>query len=281
MLTRRLPGRTFAGLLLFLFHATALADTDYCSASSGPMRASLLELFTSEGCSSCPPADRWLSRLPVQSGSGARLVPLAFHVDYWNQLGWPDRFAKPAFSARQRWSAGVNQSRTVYTPQFLLNGRDAHLMQRGLPAMRNEPEAAAEIRLDLAPPAGGRMEVRGEARMRVPKEGSQVFLALYENNLTTRVEAGENAGSLLRHDFVVRDLLGPFRLPASGVLPIQHAFNLNADWKTADLGVSAFVQNMTTGEVYQALQRPVCMGREKAGTRNKTQAESPGNPGKR
>jgi hypothetical protein len=252
------PKCAFAALLLMLWHAAATAGTPSCSASSGPLRTSLLELFTSEGCSSCPPADRWLSGLLVQAGSKQRLAPLAFHVDYWNRLGWADRFSKPAYSARQRWIADVNRARTIYTPQFVLDGRDARPMQSGLPAVRNEREAAAEIRLELAPPTGGRLEIRGEARMRAPTEDAQVFLALYENNLTTRVEAGENAGSLLRHDFVVRELLGPFRLPASGVLPIQQAFGLSTDWKRNDLGVSAFVQNTTTGEVYQALQRPAC-----------------------
>lgn len=255
-----LPRLAFAALLLLFCHVNALADSQSCSASSGPMRTSLLELFTSEGCSSCPPADRWLSGLLSQAGNRQRLAPLAFHVDYWNRLGWADRFSKPAYSARQRWIADVNHARTIYTPQFVLDGRDARPMQSGLPVARNEPEAAAEIRLELAPPAGGRMKVRGEARMRIPKEAAQVFLALYENNLTTRIEAGENAGRLLRHDYVVRELLGPFRLPASGVLSFQHAFSLSHDWKSNDLGVSVFVQNMSTGEVYQALQQPVCKG---------------------
>jgi len=255
-----LPRRAISVLLLLLWHAAALAGTQSCSASSGPMRTTLLELFTSEGCSSCPPADRWLSGLLAQAGNTQRLVPLAFHVDYWNRLGWADRFSKPSYSARQRWIADVNRSRTIYTPQFVLDGRDARPMQSGLPAVRNEREAAAEIHLELVPPVGRRMEIRGEARMRVPTEDAQVFLALHENNLTTRIEAGENAGRLLRHDFVVRELLGPFRLPPSGVLPIQHAFSLGADWKRNDLGVSAFIQNTTTGEVYQALQLPVCGG---------------------
>lgn len=254
----RSPRCALAGLLLLLWNAASTADTLSCSASSGPLRNSLLELFTSEGCSSCPPADRWLSGLRAQAGNGQRLVPLAFHVDYWNRLGWADRFSKPAYSARQRWIADVNRSRTVYTPQFVLDGRDARPMRAGLPELRNDREAAAELRLELGPAAAGRLEVRGEARLRTPIEGAQVFLALYENNLISRIDAGENAGSLLKHDYVVRELIGPIRLPASGALPIQHAFSVGADWKRNDLGVSAFVQNTNTGEVYQALQRPAC-----------------------
>jgi len=109
--------------------------------------------------------------------------------------------------------------------------------------------------------AGGEwLQISGEAHLERRVEGGQVFLALYENNLTSRVASGKNAGRQLRHDFVVRDLAGPFRLPASGKLAIQHVFALGADWKRDNLGVSACIQNANTGEVYQALQRPVCGG---------------------
>lgn len=252
------PKCAFAVLLLMLWNAAATAGTPSCSASSGPLRNSLLELFTSEGCSSCPPADRWLSSLRTQAGSEQRLVPLAFHVDYWNRLGWTDRFSKPAYSARQRWIADVNRARTIYTPQFVVNGRDTRPMRTGLPALRNDRESIAALRLELGPATAGRIEARGEAHLHSPIEGAQVFLALYENNLTSRIDAGENTGSLLKHDFVVRELIGPIRLPASGVLSIQHAFSVGTNWKLDDLGVTAFIQNATTGEVYQALQRPVC-----------------------
>lgn len=220
------------------------------------MQTSLLELFTSEGCSSCPPADRWLSGLRTQTDTPQRLVPLAFHVDYWNQLGWVDRFAKPAYSARQHWIAGVRRARTVYTPQFVLNGQDWRPPLTGYP----QGAAAAALHLALRPAEAGQLEVRGEARLRIPIDNVQVSLALYENNLSSRIAAGENAGKLLKHNYVVRELIGPIRLPASGALPIAHRFTLDTDWKRDDLGVSAFVQNATTGEVYQALQRPVCTG---------------------
>lgn len=257
-MNRLSPGVALASLLLLAWNTAEVAGAPNCSASSGPMQTSLLELFTSEGCSSCPPADRWLSGLSAQTGTPQRLVPLAFHVDYWNRLGWVDRFAKPAYSARQHWIAGVKRARTIYTPQFVLDGRDWRPARTGYPEARNDGEAAAELHLELRPAGAERLEVRGEARLRTSLEDAQVFLALYENNLTSRIDAGENAGKLLRHDYVVRELIGPFRLPAAGVLPIQHRFTLGADWKRDDLGVSAFVQDATTGEVYQALQRPTC-----------------------
>lgn len=257
-----MSNRLSPGGMLFLLAWTgsALAGDAGCGAASGSARGSLLELYTSEGCSSCPPADRWLSGLLAPTPTARRLVPLAFHVDYWNRLGWPDRFSKPGYSARQRRMGDVNRARVIYTPQFLLDGREWRPQRSALPEAGSGGQAAGELRLVLGPASGERLRVSGEARLARREEGAQVFLALYENNLASRVAAGENAGRLLRHDFVVRELVGPFHFPASGRLRLQHDFVLGADWKRDDLGVSAFIQNANTGEVYQALQRPVCGG---------------------
>src|SRR5689334_12001294 len=95
-----------------------------CSAQSGPQAVPLLELYTSEGCSSCPPADKWLSSIAAAGYGTDKVVPLAFHVDYWDYIGWKDRFARPDFSDRQRWVAAIGRSDFVYTPQVILNGID-------------------------------------------------------------------------------------------------------------------------------------------------------------
>jgi len=99
------------------------ADPD-CESRSAARRVALIELYTSEGCNSCPPADRWLSSLQARGFNADRMVPLAFHVDYWDYLGWRDRFAQAGFSVRQRAQAGRGGARSVYTPQLLLNGAD-------------------------------------------------------------------------------------------------------------------------------------------------------------
>lgn len=242
--------------LALLMTTTAAAAT--CKAGSGPTRAALLELYTSEGCNSCPPADRWLSSLRERTPRD--VVPLAFHVDYWNKLGWVDRYSQPAWSARQGRIAAIHHARTVYTPQFVLDGRDWRAWRGDLPEPRDE-RAQAKLKLRLKPVANGHLEVSGEARMRDRPDGAQVSLALYENDLTTRVAAGENAGSLLRHDFVVRRLAGPFPLPDSGVLRLRESFSLEADWKPTNLGVAAFIQNADSGEVYQALRLHMCKKR--------------------
>ncbi len=110
-------------ILLTLISASLPALGD-CSAKSRAQTASLLELYTSEGCSSCPPADQWLSNIESSGVGTDKLVPLAFHVDYWDYIGWKDRYAKPDFSERQRQAARVTGSATVYTPQVMLGGRD-------------------------------------------------------------------------------------------------------------------------------------------------------------
>jgi len=109
-------------LLLGLLVFPVFAHAAQCTALSGPGTAALVELYTSEGCNSCPPADRWLgSRFAARD---IRAVPLAFHVDYWDRLGWVDRFASPAYTARQYASMRANRATFVYTPQVLVQGRD-------------------------------------------------------------------------------------------------------------------------------------------------------------
>src|SRR5215218_308267 len=109
-------------LLVTLLSPNILIAAD-CTAASGNQRVALLELYTSEGCDSCPPADRWFGELPARNFRGDRVVPLAFHVDYWNQLGWIDPFSQASFSVRQRQQSNRRGLNFVVTPQLLLNGQ--------------------------------------------------------------------------------------------------------------------------------------------------------------
>lgn len=222
------------------------ADAASCNAASGPTRTSLLELYTSEGCSSCPPADRWLSQLPHDAG----VVALAFHVDYWDRLGWKDRFAQAAFSQRQRDRNRL--SGWVYTPQFMLDGTDFRSWYRGLPARAPIPARAhLTLSLDTMP---GHIDTRTEVRYASAAAGrnARLYLALTENRLSSSVTAGENARRTLLHDDVVRTLAGPFAASR-----LNHRFILQPDWKAADLGVVAFVTD-ERGATLQALAQPVC-----------------------
>lgn len=218
-----------------------------CTAESGPKRNHLLELYTSEGCNSCPPADRYLSALKGQGG----VVPLAFHVDYWNHLGWRDPFSQAAFSQRQRDQARTAGSRMIYTPQFILDGHDWRWGRGDPPWRETAANAPTRIALSLDLDATGRLAVRG----RFSGRPGQVWLALYENGLETAVPAGENAGRRLRHDFVVRGLAGP--LTAAGET-FAHAFPLAADWRRSGLGVAAFV--VDGDQILQAVSLPWCGG---------------------
>lgn len=237
----------------------AIATAAQCTAASGERRVPLLELYTSEGCDSCPPADRWLSALPARGYGNDRVVALAFHVDYWNYLGWVDPFAQKRFTERQRHIAARNQSRVVYTPQFTLNARD---YRRGALrddfgeriAVFHQQKPLAFLQLALATAADS-VTVSGSATIADAGERplAQTWLALYENNLATDVKAGENRGKRLAHDFVVRDIAGPLPVDAQGRVSLAHRFAVDARWKLSDLAVAAFVQNVKTGDVLQAL----------------------------
>jgi hypothetical protein len=247
-----------AALLLACFGPAALVPATAapgCVARSGEHRAVLLELYTSEGCDSCPPADHRLSQWKTQAGLAGHLVPLAFHVDYWDRLGWTDRFASPQYTQRQYAMAGLARSRSVYTPQFLRNGRDWRSGGGPLDGAAELPAGAA-IALELDAARGGQLEVSGTVI--ATKPGSEVWLALYENNLESQVRAGENRGKTLRHDYVVRRLIGPLAPGEAGRLSLRQQIALDAGWKRADLGVAAFVQDKASGEILQALQRHSC-----------------------
>ena len=236
-----------------------------CTAKSGERRVALLELYTSEGCSSCPPADEWVSKLPSKGLSSDRIVPLAFHVDYWNYLGWRDMFSQGKFTERQRQTVQINRAGFVYTPQLVLNGRD---YRRGLLwdstsekiKEINQQKPLADISLTLSMPAAGRLHVSGEMMVSgaLERQNAQAYLALYENNLSNAVKAGENSGHTLHHDFVVRELVGPIAIDAQGNAQFHQIFNFKAGWKLQDSGVVAFVQNNRSGDVLQALALATC-----------------------
>ncbi len=243
--------------------ATPIVAAPSCTAQSGRQTAVLLELYTSEGCSSCPPADKWLHRLNAKGLVGERVVPLALHVDYWNDLGWQDPFSQEAFTRRQYRFAALRGKRTVYTPQFLLNGREYRRwtsggIGRALAAINRLP-ARARLQLALRENSGQGFAVTGEVDViDAARADGDVYLAVYENNLLSKVDAGENSGRTLHHDFVVRRLIGPIAVDRSGDMRLHEDVRLETAWKRRDLGVAGFVQNRRTGEILQAISLPLC-----------------------
>lgn len=244
-------------IMLFV---TASATAATCNAASGSQRVAVLELYTSEGCDSCPPADRWVSALPARGFDAQRVVTLAYHVDYWNYLGWTDPFAQARFTERQRFANNRIRNRTIYTPQFMLDGKDYRAglslgdFQQRINAINRE-KPGATIALSMNTDAGV-IDTSVQVKLLYKDSGASVFLALTENKLASQVSSGENRGKRLEHDFVVRELAGPFTADAA----INHKFRVASAWKTRDLSVAAFVQTAQTGEVLQALALPYCAG---------------------
>lgn len=231
-----------------------------CRAESGATAATLVELYTSEGCDSCPPADRWLATLRGAAG----VVPLAFHVDYWDQLGWRDPFATPAFTRRQKARAATSGARFLYTPQVVVAGRDftAWRRQPAAAELARRPAAAAEagVGVEAEALADGRLRIRVKAELRPPAgadRGSAVaYVALYENGLVSDVKAGENRGSRLPHDFVVREWIGPLAFAADGRLDVQRELR-RADVTLDHAGLAAIVESPGSGRVLQAVNLPL------------------------
>lgn len=171
----------------------------------------LVELYTSQGCSSCPPADALLHEL-VRDHQGTTIVPLVFHVDYWNALGWPDPFSDPRWTARQRDRAHATGATSLYTPQLLFDGEDHRVgTQRARARAALRAESAAPPTVDL----GLRVErerdsvrVHAQPRRRTATERSPltIMAAVTDGGHRTEILAGENAGLTWEGDFVVRDL---------------------------------------------------------------------------
>lgn len=172
-----------------------------CSARSAATMARVVELYTSEGCNSCPQADRWLSRMAPDIEARSDTVALAFHVDYWDRLGWKDRFANAAYTARQSQQQASNGAKFSYTPQVVMDGLD------------NKDWINTRVSLKSGAPAGAQLSLTREGNqfnaVVAPVAGGPTRLAAYwavtELNHITAVKAGENEGVTLKHDFVVRE----------------------------------------------------------------------------
>jgi hypothetical protein len=235
-----------------------------CSAKSGPRAVPLVELYTSEGCSSCPPADRWLSATFTGNAAGAKAIPLAFHVDYWDRLGWKDRFAAVAYTERQYDAMRANRAQFVYTPQVLMQGRDFPEWRErgGMAALAAAGAAPARAEMTLeAEPQRGSVAVKVSARVSssADRKGAVLYVALADSGLASDVKAGENAGVRLAHDHVVRLFRAGPAPDANGDMRWDVALPVPAEGGSAST-VVAFVQNARTGDVLQALALPLTAG---------------------
>ena len=255
------PGKIAAGALAALA-ALPLCATGAaaCHARSGDATAALVELYTSEGCSSCPPADRTLALLPRTLDPGAVAVPLALHVNYWDAIGWKDPYALAGFSERHDWLVHANHHKVAYTPHFFVGGTE---LAPGGDDLRdqvrrvNSRPARAAIRLEAGPSADGALMLDVAATTVQPAVDAALYVAVTENRLVSHVARGENRGATLAHDHVVRAWLGPIALEG-GAAHLQRDLPLPASVQRTNVDVVAFVQDRQTGDVLQALAAESC-----------------------
>ena len=246
----------------------AHAQNAKCVKQSPEHTVALVELYSSEGCDSCPPADRWLATLQDGDQFPDKLIPLALHVDYWDYLGWKDPFADARFGERQRVLSRLAGTSVVYTPEVFVNLRELRgwrspaQFRENLQRVNAEP-ARASIGLEIGAAVDGRLPLQARFRIKpgATAEKPQAYVALYENKLATAVKSGENKGATLRHEHVVRQWIGPIAFSGAvgdlkaelkTTLAIERGANLK------NLGIAAFVQDAGRRDVLQATALQVC-----------------------
>ena len=236
--------------------------------ATGGDRIAIVELFTSQGCSSCPPADRLLSKLANDPRYRGKVIPLSFHVDYWNYIGWQDPFSSARWSDRQKLYAGrAFHSNRIYTPQVVVNGSaecvgnsEGEVTERIVNALAAEPAGRVSLAVD-PPTPDGHLKVKVGAKLAKAAGSGNVdlWVAIYESGLSTSVKAGENSSRTLKNDRVVRRLEKVLTLPAAAGSEKSGEIVLGIDkrWKVEGLGVAAFLQDPATLAIHGAAAREV------------------------
>jgi hypothetical protein len=257
--TRLLAVLSGTALLAIILPAPATYAAAVCEVNSGPATAALVELYTSEGCSSCPPADRQLRALRSELPPEAAVVPVGLHVSYWDGLGWRDPFAQAMFDARQRALLDRRRLRVAYTPQFFVNGDELRDWQRAMAsAIRrvNAQPAAASIKLVAASAAHTGLRLDVLARTTDPHATGDLYVAITESSLQTQVLRGENGGASLRHDDTARLWFGPVAL-VHGQAELHRELIPSPTWRRERLRALAFVQDRDA-HVLQAVDSAAC-----------------------
>ena len=232
-----------------MFVAAVNAQNTSLTFQSSEQQVALIELYTSEGCSSCPPAETWLSRLKESPGLWKDFVPLAFHVDYWDYLGWGDPWANKSFSDRQRAYAKHRRSDSIYTPGFVLNGKE----WRDWSGRKDGPKSASAKAGVLTVSSSGTN--RWHVNFAPANTGGadyEVHAALLAGNLSSNVKAGENRGRLLRHDFVVLTLAKASLVRSGDVAQGEFVLNKQRGAAESDLALAVWITPAGRFEPLQA-----------------------------
>ena len=253
-----------SSLVLLALGATPRKTTQAVASSPGAARTPVIvELFTSEGCSSCPPADAALAELEAkQPVANAEVIALEEHVDYWNNLGWEDPFSAEVWSLRQRDYARRLEKGSVYTPQMIVNGSVELVGSRESEARQGIERAAQQAKTPVALVAAG--DEKGNSRKFNVQVGKvtgatagdvpEVWLAVTETQLHSAVTRGENAGEDLHHAAVVRTLrmLGSAKQDKDVSYSAETGVSVNPSWKHENLRVVVFVQERKSRRILGA-----------------------------
>ena len=216
---------------------------------SSERQTALVELYTSEGCSSCPPAESWLSGLKNAPGLWSDFVPVAFHVEYWDNLGWRDKWSSKQYSDRQRSYAGMWGSDAVYTPEFVLNGSEWRWFRlRGAPSpsrtkagiLTVTSEGTNHWQASFVPAIGGTTDF-------------EINAALLDSNVSSEVKGGENEGRRLNHDFAALALVKHSMAGKDGKFQVEFTLDTNPKTTNGRLALAVWVTRAGKLEPLQAV----------------------------
>lgn len=218
--------------------------------ASGPEKVPLLELYSSEGCSSCPPAETWFSRLRSEPTLWKEFVPVAFHVTYWDHLGWRDLYGKEIFDRRQRAYARIWNESSVYTPGLVWNARPLKEWAHYRAPPRNDPSPAGRLTVQTAD--GTHLKIRFAPSDRAPKRWT-AHAALLGFGLVSNIKRGENAGLKMQHDFTALDYEEASLAETRNGWETEIELVLPPEAARADYGVAVWVSREGEIESVQAV----------------------------
>ena len=195
--------------LLFISTISTAQNNETRYFESKAYKTNLLELYTSEGCSSCPPAENWLAKIPQQLLDQSAIIPLAFHVTYWDYIGWKDKFAKQQYDYRQRKMVIQEGGSTVYTPQFFINSQTSRGVDRAINKLARDDKQPSSLKIKATIQEKDKkinINVSLTPLLKGLEKVLRINVVTYEDDIRSVIESGENEGRVSHHQYVVRKL---------------------------------------------------------------------------
>lgn len=242
-------------ILISYLLALPLYAAENISVTSSQQQTAVVELYTSEGCSSCPPADQWLEALIEVPKQELDVLALAFHVDYWDYLGWQDKFGNPKHTKRQRQLGANNYQRSIYTPEFFVDGEEARGTGNVIDQIRrsNSKQATLQLKLSVLKNDGA---LQLELQTVTDDASTQTLYShfiVYESELASDVKRGENSGKYMLHQQVVRYMSPAIELEDAN----QHEIMIEPEWQLENIGVAAMITSAGNKTYLQAVHTPI------------------------